>query len=112
MSQVTGLFISTNGNIVKAVFNGLTDMQRAVGGLIQPVSLEIAGHECTLFVDEEGRCTHEDYWIPNQVASDLTLQPLIGDVFLIGGVGNEGQSLSLHPEALEAVLQGKAVYTY
>ena len=112
MLEITGVFISTNGNVVKATFDGLKDMQRAVGGLIQPVDLEIAGHQCTLFIDEEGRCIHEDYQIPNQLATDLTIQPIIGDAFLIGGVDNQGRSLSLHPEARDAVLEGTAIFTY
>lgn len=96
---VTGLFISTNGNVVKASFDGLTDMQRAVGGLIQPIDFVIEGELVSLYVDEEGRCVHEDYQIPNRLASFLVQQPVIGDAFLIGDVDEEGESLSL-PDSL------------
>jgi hypothetical protein len=104
---VTGLFISTNGNIVKATFDGLRDMQRAVGGLIEPVDFTLAGHVCSLYVDEEGLMVNEP--IHNQLASALANRTLVGDAFVIGGVGDEGESLSLHLDAESAILSTSLV---
>lgn len=104
---VTGLFITTNGNVVKATFDGLRDMQRAVGGLIEPVDFTLAGHRCSLYVDEEGLMVNEP--ILNQLASALAGRSLVGDAFVIGDVDEEGESLPLHPDAEAAILSTSLV---
>ena len=106
---VTGLFISTNGNMVKATFDDLTDMQRAVGGYIEPVDFTLAGQRCSLYVDEEGLMVNPDYIIDNQFASALVGRRLVGDAFVIGDVDEEGESLSLHPDARDAILNLQVV---
>jgi len=105
--SVSGLFISTSGNAVKATFDSLADYQRAVGGWIECVEIEAAGHEATIYLNEEGKMWSLD---KNDAVTALAAGRIFegdyiaGDVAIVGGVDSEGDTLSLHPDAATEIL--------
>jgi len=104
--SVSGLFISTTGNAVKATFDDLADYQQAVGGYIEAVDIKVAGHEATIYLNEEGKM----FGLPlNRSVTRLATGRIFegdyiaGDVVIVGG-GYEGDTLSLHPDAQAFIL--------
>ena len=105
--SVSGLFISTTGNAVKATFDDLADYQQAVGGYIEAVDIKVAGHEATIYLNEEGKM----FDLPlNRSVTRLATGRIFegdyiaGDVVIVGGVDSEGDTLSLHPDAQAFIL--------
>jgi hypothetical protein len=84
----------------------LNKMQKAVDGLIQPVDLE---PKVTMWVNEEG-LLRNDLQV-NSIGTGLFVQmlggetPIIGDVVFTGGTDEEGDTLGLTEDYVEALRQ-------
>lgn len=111
MSVRTGLLITTNGGVARVSIEGLSDMQRCVGGYIEVLNVTIAGHPCSIFLNEEGKLIDlpiNSLMMQLIIDSDkLSLFPgdyLAGDILVLGGVDGGGNTLSLDPEAMEVLM--------
>lgn len=106
-----GVVITALGGRVEAHDISLEAMQALVGGYVEAVDVTVAGHECTIWLNEEGKLRGMP---PNALATQLAGTRLLigdyiaGDVIVTGGVGSEGQTLPVHDEAA-AVLLGRDV---
>jgi hypothetical protein len=92
-TPVVGLRITADGGLSEIKLKELEDYQQAVGGLIEPVTLKDGG---TMYVNEEFLYNGSG---PNWFASDVAgvggcpqflLNPIRGDVVLVGPVDDEG----------------------
>lgn len=107
--MLDGIIITALGNMARVQVDGLADMQRIVGGYIEAVDVEIAGQTCTIYVNEEGKLES----LPKNDTATAVAVPgkhifagdyIAGDVLVIGGVDDEGESLSIHPVAADCLL--------
>lgn len=73
----------------------LADMQKIVGGLIEPVALP-CGHE--VYVNEEG-LFEETFFMPFRILGAPTL---VGPAFIAGGVDDNGDMLPATMTLLDA----------
>jgi hypothetical protein len=96
--------ITTEGTINQLEIDGsLESMQAIVGGLIQPVDVL---EDATVWVNEESLMLGMPY---NYVASRFVAQfgfeaYLCGNAFVTGGVDEDGNTMALRPDYLEALL--------
>lgn len=111
--MLDAITITALGNTTRTRFEGLEEMQQAVGGWIEAVDFELTGEWgkdsilCTLWLNEEGKLLD----LPrNQKATDLVSDRIMpedyiaGDVLITGGVGPEGETLSIQPEAAKFLM--------
>lgn len=85
--------------VIDIAEDGLSKLQNAVGGLIQPVDF---GNEVTMWVNEEGLLI--DGMKVNYVATNLAREigyetPMMGDVVFTGGVDEVGDTMALSEQA-------------
>ena len=106
---IEGIIITALGGIARVQIDGLKDMQRIVGGYIQPISIEVAGTVVEMYLNEEGKIAS----LPrNEMATSLCRPGvdifegdyIAGDAFIIGEVDNEGESTSVPDAVAKALL--------
>jgi hypothetical protein len=74
----------------------LEDLQRAVGGYVEAVDLQIAGSAATMWINEEGKLVSDpERNFKADLICPLAGDWIAGDVALTGGVGPEGETLGL-----------------
>lgn len=100
--------INTNHTFSTDQIDGsLESMQAIVGGDIQPVDFELAGADATLWLNENGKVVE---LAPNAVASLLVGHRLFagdyiaGNVFVTGGVDEEGATLGLNNAQIDQLI--------
>lgn len=95
----------TTQPITRTEVHGLEDLQRGVGGWIQPVD----GEDFTAYVDEEGKVKGREFnaranrLIHEQVPALPTWDLIVGDVVIVGGLDEEGDSTDV-PERVAQLL--------
>lgn len=102
----TVLVVTTRGetHTIDIESDSLSKLQSAVGGLIQPVDLD---DKVTMWVNEEG-LLREDLEM-NPLATGLYVQllgaqtPIIGDVVFTGAPDEEGNTMELGADYMEAI---------
>jgi len=93
--------ITPDGTINVVTLNGLTEMQDAVGGMIEITG----GNGWHAYVNEEG-LVHR---LPiNPVVSDLLGHHIVGAAILFGGFDDEGDEIDLSDKDLNHLLIGQA----
>ena len=80
-------------------FDGLTDLQEAVGGFIEMVPS--TGDRIKMYVCEDGL---REKMPPNPIASSLARQHLVGDAVLFSGFDEDGDELSITEHAAVQLL--------
>ena len=111
--QVKVLTVAVDGGVDVAVVNGLEDMQKLVGGMIEPVPV---ADGVEVFVNEEGKiCGMEKNekadFIFRRLGGDLFVGDyLAGPVFFTGGVDADGNTLSVANETVERITQLSVAY--
>ena len=96
--------INVDGTVEGREIEGnLKSMQEIVGGLIQPIDLT---EEATIWVNEEGLLLGMEV---NPLASDLVRQwydglTLVGPAFVTGGTDEDGNTLPIRQDYLDALL--------
>lgn len=107
---IDAVMITALGNIANVRINGLRDMQRAVGGMVEAIDVGIGGKECTIWLNEEGKI----WSLPsNTLATDLAEGRIFagdyiaGDVLITGGVDDEGETLGVHPDVAGSLMYEK-----
>ena len=116
MAQVEGVIITAIGCMAKVSIDGLSDMQRCVGGMIEVLETEYEGEVCSIYLNEEGKMLRLP---PNEVAKMVLVDEvggmmmsgdyLAGDILVLGGVDNEGETLSLPQKVIDKLLTRAAV---
>ena len=101
MAQKKAVIIRTDGTIEHVLIDGLADMQKAVGGLIEMAG-RIGGSD--MYANEEGIIMG---LAPNLKATALRNQtglwspyPIHGDVLLIGGDDETGDTVDVSEKAV------------
>lgn len=112
--MLNGILITSNGGVARVQIDGLKDMQRIVGGWIQPIAIEVGGVEVEMYLNEEGKIIG----LPRNDEATGLCRPgvdifegdfISGDVFIIGGVDDEGESTSIPPEVADALMSRQPV---
>lgn len=111
--MIEGLIITALGGIARVQIDdsngsGLEDMQRVVGGWIEPVDYEIGGAQVSAYHNEEGKLLG----LPkNDLATHLAAGRLFsndyiaGDVLIVGVPDDvEGRTQSIPDAARDAIL--------
>ena len=80
-------------------FDGLTELQESVGGLIEMVPS--TGDRIGMYVCEDGL---REKMPPNPIASGLARQDLVGDAVLFSGFDEDGNELSITEHAAVQLL--------
>lgn len=96
--------ITTEGNISELEIDGsLSSMQAIVGGLIQPVDLL---EDATIWVNEESLMLDMPYnYVASRFASQFGYDAyLCGNAFVTGGVDEDGNTMPLRRDYLDALL--------
>lgn len=96
---------------VDRIDGSLVSMQALVGGWVEAVDFEVGGVQATLWLNEEGKLEG----LPvNAFATALVahrIMPgdrIVGNVFISGGVDDEGESLGLTNAQVDALLSKMA----
>ena len=91
MSEIIGCVLPSGvGKSIKRVIIGeLEDLQRLVGGQIEPITMQ-GGDDffITMLVNEDGR--QQDLEM-NWIASALFMREIVGDVVLVGANVTDGE---------------------
>ena len=88
--------------IEEVEFDGLTSMQRHVGGLIEPIRIEtpeLKDHE--VLVDEEGMCKDVAYGFLIKGGN----QPYAGDGLVVGDTGEKYVGTEISKEEVEDLVE-------
>lgn len=99
------VIITVLGGYIEADLADYKDMQRVVGGLIEPVAFNLNKDNFDVYVNEEGILLGLPFNKPaheflQTVVDDETFQWVPqGDLFLLGGVDPEGESTDV-PKAV------------
>jgi hypothetical protein len=102
----TAVIVTTKAevSIIDIAEGSLKKLQSAVDGLIQPVDLDA---DVTMWVNEEGLLRNDLEM--NDIATSLYAQmyditnPIIGDVVFTGGTDEEGNTLGLGDDYVNAI---------
>lgn len=108
---MTKAIVITDGKSVTDREVEYEDMREIVEGWIEPVDLRFGGESATLWVNEEFLYTfgpERANWVASDIASlggrpDFMFHPILGNAFLTGGTGPEGETLDVGPKARRAV---------
>ena len=111
MTAKQGVIVRTNGKIEPVEIKDLEDMQAAVGGMIDVVSL--AGgeqkHGMSVYINDEGRLLEQPInmtmclWLLRRDAYDGLSMPLHGDILVMGPTDDEGETTSLTADIIEMI---------
>jgi hypothetical protein len=100
------IVIKTSGKIERMDMDSLQDLQKAVGGYIEAISINWENRELTVYCNEEGR-VHElpinmacCMWLSQNGMYPALETPIHGDVVVIGECDDEGNDTDV-PEGLE-----------
>ena len=93
--------IRPDGSIHVMTLDGLEEMQKSVGGMIEFTG----GNGWQAYANEEGLLMDLTY---NPTASELLGHPVVGSVVFFGGVDDEGGDLDITDEQLGHLLTGQA----
>jgi hypothetical protein len=103
----TGLVIYADGRVEKKQFDGLSSLQKVVGGYIESVSLPSL--DCNSYVNEEGRMKNLDF---NGNATRLVHKygyhrgaHIVGNMVILGPVDKYGEETSISEEAVQEITE-------
>ena len=102
----TAVIVTTKAevSVIDIADGSLKKLQSAVDGLIQPINLDA---DVTMWVNEEGLLRNDLEM--NDIATSLYAQmyeitnPIIGDVVFTGGTDEEGETLGLADDYVDAI---------
>lgn len=102
---ITGIHVTTEKEVTVATISCLQDMQRCVGGLIEPIMLYDAS---TMYVNEEAKIHRLPF---NSIAYDLALMnsavalddAVLGDVLIVGPLTRGGYDTSVTAAVLNQI---------
>jgi hypothetical protein len=102
----TAVIVTTKAevSVIDIADSSLKKLQSAVDGLIQPIDLDA---DVTMWVNEEGLLRNDLEM--NDIATSLYAQmyeitnPIIGDVVFTGGTDEEGETLGLADDYVDAI---------
>lgn len=104
--------ITTNGEVVPLDSTSLETLQEAVGGWVQAITIR---PDITMWLNEEGKINRAPH---NPVGQSLwnnvygkDTDYIVGDVVLTGGTDDNGETLPISNETVEAI-RSKALEMY
>jgi hypothetical protein len=96
-----GIWIQTSGKVEDVEINGLEDMQKCVGGLIEALSIDEMKHSVSVYINEEGLINELPInmpaclWLLRNDKWPAFTNPIHGDVLVMGCIDDEGETLSV-----------------
>ena len=93
--------IKPDGSIHVMTLDGLEEMQKSVGGMIEMTG----GNGWDAYVNENGLMMDLPY---NATATELLGHPIVGNAIFFGGYDDEGEDIDISDEQLNQLLVGQA----
>ena len=106
-----GVLVRTNGKIEPIEIRNEEDMQAAIGGKVDRISLngEYNSHGISVFIHDSGRLLEHPInmticlWLVRKDAYDGLSMPIHGDVLVMGPMDEEGEPTSISNDMIDMI---------